>query len=71
MTRILEIFLMVFVVVFIGISILYCVTYFITESKCLAAGYRASKIDYMLNAYCINRVDQTDIVVPIKEAIKK
>lgn len=40
------------------------------KSTCLALGYRSVEIDASLAAYCIKRVDQTDIVVPIEEAKK-
>jgi len=37
------------------------------ERKCLAAGYKSGKIDVLLTGYCIKRVDQTDVVVPLKK----
>jgi hypothetical protein len=40
------------------------------DSKCLAAGYTSSKVSWKLDAYCIKRVDQTDVVVPLGEAGK-
>ena len=58
-------------VLFIGLGILFAVVWFHANIKCLEAGFRDTRIDFLLNAYCIKRVDQTDIVVPVKEAVKK
>lgn len=40
------------------------------EKACLKAGYPGHKLDWTLNAYCVKRVDQTDIVVPLGEVKK-
>lgn len=37
------------------------------QSDCLGAGYKEGKVDFTLTAYCIKRVDQTDIVVPLED----
>jgi hypothetical protein len=37
------------------------------DAQCLRAGYPGSTYDYALNAYCVKRVDQTDVVVPLSE----
>jgi hypothetical protein len=37
------------------------------KSECLAAGYPNHEIDWSLNAYCIKRVNQTDVVVPFAD----
>lgn len=42
-----------------------------TEMKlhkfCLSRGYRSYDIDYGFNKYCIKRLDQTDVVVPVED----
>ena len=38
-----------------------------SEKACLALGWPSTKVDVSLNAYCVKRVDQTDIVVPLRE----
>lgn len=40
------------------------------KSACLEAGYPGAKIDYKWNRYCIKRVEQTDVVVPL-ELVRK
>lgn len=40
------------------------------DAICLAHGYPKTQIDFRGNAYCIKRVDQTDVVVPLKEIAK-
>jgi hypothetical protein len=35
------------------------------DAACLRAGYPSARIDWSLNAYCVKRVDQTDVVVPL------
>ncbi|VVE41860.1 hypothetical protein PCO31111_04218 [Pandoraea communis] len=40
------------------------------KSTCLSLGYRGAEIDVSLTVYCVTRVDQTDVVVPIEEAKK-
>lgn len=37
------------------------------SAECLAAGYPRAKINYTLTRYCIKRVDQTDVVVPLAD----
>lgn len=37
------------------------------SKQCLAAGWPAAKVDYSLNQYCVKRVDQTDVVVPLEQ----
>ena len=37
------------------------------QSRCLRAGYLSFRVDYRLNAYCVKRVDQTDVVVPLAD----
>lgn len=34
---------------------------------CLAAGWPVAEVDYTFTAYCIKRVDQTDVVKPLRE----
>lgn len=43
------------------------------ERQCLAAGYpnvRTTWGGFGTNQYCIKRLDQTDVVVPLREVIK-
>lgn len=47
---------------------------FTANTKCLRFGYSSSKIDATFDSYCIKRVNQTDVVIPLselKEAAKK
>lgn len=37
------------------------------EAQCLAAGYPGSSVTWNLRAYCVKRVNQTDVVVPLRE----
>lgn len=39
-------------------------------SRCLANGYPDARQDFMLRVYCVKRVDQTDVVVPLSEVGK-
>lgn len=39
-----------------------------TNSACLRLGYAHARIDWTLSRYCVTRVNQTDIVVPLSEA---
>ena len=38
------------------------------EKECLARGWAHGDVDWTLNAYCITRVDQTDVVRPLEKA---
>ncbi len=35
-------------------------------SKCLEMGYPSVRLDWKLNAYCVKRINQTDVVLPLK-----
>ncbi len=37
-----------------------------THNACLERGYSSSAVAWDLDQYCITRVDQTDIVVPLR-----
>ena len=39
-----------------------CAVGAVTQKGCLAFGYPSFKIDYTFSAYCVKRVDQTDVV---------
>jgi hypothetical protein len=41
------------------------------EKECLSLGYRESKRPFFSEGYCIIRLDQTDVVVPLPEARSK
>jgi hypothetical protein len=49
--------------------------YGVTEARarvdCLAYGYPAVKVDMALRAYCVRRVDQTDVVVPLDKVLSE
>ena len=38
-----------------------------TESFCLERGWPDAKISWTFKGYCIKRVDQTDIVIPVSQ----
>lgn len=38
------------------------------ESQCLKLGYREAHVDWAMRAYCVTRVEQTDVVIPLGEA---
>lgn len=38
------------------------------EKKCLVAGYPETQVDYTLEFYCVKRINQTDVVVPLRKA---
>lgn len=40
---------------------------FFAQSKCLAAGYPDYKMTWNWHAYCVKRVNQTDVVVPLEQ----
>jgi hypothetical protein len=40
-----------------------------SEAQCLELGWPKARIDFRLNAYCIKRVNQTDVVRPLKDLI--
>jgi hypothetical protein len=41
-----------------------------TEAACLRAGYPSATVDVFLNRYCVKRVDQTDVVVPLSDVAR-
>lgn len=42
-----------------------------TERGCLAAGYTAGKVTLTLDRYCVARVDNSDVVLPLAEARRR
>jgi len=40
------------------------------KQQCLASGWPRAEIDYTLTQYCIKRVDQTDVVVPLRDIMQ-
>ena len=38
-----------------------------TEQACFRLGYPHSGVSYTFERYCIKRVDQTDMVVPLRQ----
>lgn len=59
---------MLIVVIIFGV---YCLKVILTQSECLSHGYKESKVDMFFNPYCIKRVDQTDVVLPLDDIRKK
>lgn len=59
----------VMLIVGIGILLGSVAVYGIVQAKanveCLAYGYPKATVDMYLNAYCIRRFDQTDVVEPL------
>lgn len=42
-----------------------------TQRQCQKLGYRDGVATYAFDRYCIRRINQTDYVVPLKEAVKQ
>lgn len=42
-----------------------------THRECLRLGYPRADLTVFLERYCVTRVDQTDLVVPLAEATEK
>lgn len=59
------------VVLFIAVLIWFAVLCAATERRCLAAGYPHSNVTPWIERYCIKRVNQTDVVLPLTEAERK
>jgi hypothetical protein len=38
-----------------------------TQRQCLAKGWPAAKVTILLEPYCVKRVDQTDVVLPLAQ----
>lgn len=57
--------------VFVGLLLLWAGVALHTQSVCLEAGYPSAKMSVGFSRYCIKRVDQTDIVVPLAKAVAK
>ena len=57
----------VFIVVaaFVAWFALSLVLVFTTDADCLRLGYAAAKISWSFDRYCVARVDQSDVVVPL------
>lgn len=69
MENTLKIIISLLLIALIGLFICgYTMIY--TQSKCLSLGYPRSDVDYILTRYCIKRVDQTDVVVPLSKLLK-
>jgi hypothetical protein len=56
-----------FIFIFLAIAGIAGCQRITANRACLKAGYPEAKIDFTFNQYCIKRVDQTDVVVPLKE----
>jgi hypothetical protein len=39
-------------------------------AKCKELGYREASLGFPVTIYCVKRVEQTDVVLPLKELIK-
>lgn len=55
----------------VALFIVTCITFGITRSTtakfCLSHGYANSEVTWDYSRYCINRINQTDVVVPIEK----
>lgn len=38
------------------------------KSECLSLGYPNGQLDMQMNAYCVARINQTDVVLPLEVA---
>lgn len=56
------------VAVVIGVGAFTVVAKRQTEQRCLRAGYRDASVTWNLERYCVTRLDQTDVVVPLAAA---
>jgi hypothetical protein len=61
-----------YVIAAVTVAILVVIGVWVTQGAqaneaCLAAGWPRATLDYRLNAYCIKRVDQTDVVLPLEK----
>lgn len=67
----------VLLIIFTGVVLLVC-AYTISvaivglsaDSKCLANGWAGADVSWSFDRYCFRRENQTDIVVPLREAYK-
>lgn len=57
-----ELLIVIAIVLVLGVGVMAGYT----QSACLGKGYPKGMIDWTLTSYCIKRVDQTDVVVPLK-----
>jgi hypothetical protein len=60
-------FIGVILVLMVAVLIVVGVTLGGAKQQCLAAGWPRAEMDYTLTQYCIKRVDQTDVVVPLSK----
>jgi hypothetical protein len=58
----------VFVLVLLAACVAMIAVDLNTKRKCLSLGYRDSQLSWAFDRYCVARVDQTDLVVPLSEA---
>jgi hypothetical protein len=54
-------------VLVVGWSVVMVGVVMATERACLKAGYREAHVDFTLNRYCVKRVEQTDVVIPLEQ----
>lgn len=47
--------------------VVFAVRLAIVESECLSYGYPKGRVDMVFSGYCVKRVDQTDVVVPVSK----
>lgn len=57
----------VFVFSFIWSTGLFMYGIFVLDPFCLSHGYREGSVTVFYDAYCVKRIDQTDMVVPKKD----
>ena len=63
--------IVLFYLVLVGGGIAMSVAKVLATRQCLSLGYPQSEVAWTLDQYCIVRIDQTDVVVPLAEAKKR
>ena len=56
-------------VIAIFLLCVYFGTTIATERACLRAGYPDYRVSFPLERYCVKRVDQSDVVVPLSRTV--
>lgn len=64
--KVLVFFLAVFIIAALFATAMLGVTEYY-RPICLEAGYSQVQVTYKVDAFCVTRINQTDIVIPIEE----
>lgn len=59
------------VLAFVVYALVYVGVYEYNKPACLENGYGSVEVTYSFDAYCITTIEQTEVVTPIGELIKK